>query len=78
MSVYGLKHRLKLLTDDTVEIEQSFYRRKCGSKGEIWLLETLSVFQRLVLQTRKNQGLFGKGLKAHKKNIGWRQVKVWL
>ena len=26
---------------------------------------SLSVFKRLVLQTRKNQGLFGEGLKVH-------------
>ena len=37
-------------------------------KGEIardeqFLLFSHSVFKRLVLQTRKNQGLFGKGLK---------------
>ena len=46
-------------------------------KGEI------AVFERLVLQTRKNQGLFGKGLtkimwessKCLGKNIVWRADK---
>ena len=27
-----------------------------------------SVFKSLVLQTRKNQGLFGKGVKSHRKD----------
>ena len=39
-------------------------------KGEIARYEqfsfSLSVFKRLTLQTRKNQGLFGKGLKKKK------------
>ena len=30
---------------------------------------SLSVFKRPVVQTRKNQGLFGKGLKAYVTNI---------
>ena len=30
-----------------------------------------SVFKRLVLQTRKNQGLFGKGLTLSQKNLSY-------
>ena len=37
---------------------------------------TLSVFKRLVLQTRKNQGLFGKGLTEHR--VWLTEHRVWI
>ena len=37
-----------------------------------------SVFKRLVLQTRKNQGLFGKGLKSNRELTLYQTTKIWL
>ena len=41
-------------------------RKHCGKKEKLLVTSNFSfshsVFKRLVLQTRKNQGLFGKGL----------------
>ena len=49
------------------------YRKPCGKRRNSSLraispFPTVS-FKILVLQTRKNQGLFGKGLKELKKNV---------
>ena len=44
-------------------------RKHCGKKEKLLIMSNFSfshsVFKRLVLQTHKNQGLFGKGLKDH-------------
>ena len=41
-------------------------RKQCGEKEKLLFTSNFSfshiVFKKLVLQTRKNQGLFGKGL----------------
>ena len=43
-------------------------RKHCGKKEKLLIMSNFSfshsVFKRLLLQTRTNQGLFGKGLKA--------------
>ena len=43
--------KLKTLADDKIKVAQKFKAQ-------------FSVFKRPILQTRKNQGLFGKGLKS--------------
>ena len=64
--------------DDNFEVDGNglrFYKRIENTVGKEKLLVTsnfsfsLSVFKRLVLQTRKNQGLFGKGLIWTKRQI---------
>ena len=63
--------KLKEFADDNFKFDENgrkFAKRveNTVGKGEIACYEqfflSLSVFKRLVLQTRKNQGLFGKGL----------------
>ena len=49
------------ISDSLKMVESSPNRKKTLWEKEK-LLISLSVFKRLVLQTRKNQGLFGKGL----------------
>ena len=43
-------------------------RKHCGKKEKLLIMSNFSfshsVFKRLVMQTHKNQGLFGKGLSA--------------
>ena len=44
-------------------VENTMVKREIACYGQFLLL--YSVFKRLVLQTRKNQGLFGKGLRKN-------------
>ena len=58
----------KLLLDDNFKFDENgkkFFKQveNTVAKGEIAIFPfSHSVFKRLVLQTHKNQGLFGKGL----------------
>ena len=68
--------KLKEYADDNFEFDKNegkFSERveNTVGKGEI---ARYSVFKRLVLQTRKNQGLFGKGLPTLKKNV-WKALR---
>ena len=67
---------MKEFADDNFKFEKKKWykvfqtgKKKCGKRRNC-SLRTISpfpsVFKRLVLQTRKKQGLFGKGLKKEK------------
>ena len=53
-------------------------RKHCGEKEKLFVTSNFSfshsVFERLVLQTRKNQGLFGKGLRAYRNFISTKKL----
>ena len=60
--------KLKEFTDDNFKIDESgrkFFKREENTVGKAEIA-CYSVFKRLVLQTHKNQGLFGKGLISNK------------
>ena len=57
--------RLKEFADDNFKIEENgrkFFKRVEDTVGNEEIAR-YSVFKRLVLQTRKNQGLFGRGIR---------------
>ena len=63
--------KLKEFADDNFKFDENGTKllkrvENTGGKGEIACYEQFLLFpqcfQRLILQTRKNQGLFGKGL----------------
>ena len=55
-------------------------RKHCGKKEKLLLTSNFSfphsVFIRLVLLTRKNQGLFGKGLNDSRKGSKYLMAKI--
>ena len=65
MTYFGLS-KFKEFADDNFILNEN--GRKCSKRVENTVGKGESVFNRLVLQTHKNQGLFGKGI-IGKKNV---------
>ena len=63
--------KLKEFADDSFKFHENGrkFSKRVGNTARIGEIACYSVFERFVLQTRKNQGLFGKGLR-----IGLRMV----
>ena len=72
--------KLKEVADDNFKFDEKLQkvlqtgRKQCGKRRNCSLRAISpfpSVFKRLVLQTRKKQGLFGKGLTLSQTNPGF-------